>query len=158
MTEKLFVGILNMSLTGSFAIAAVLLLRLFLRRLPRIFSYCLWAVVLFRLLCPISFTAIFSPFNALQPSFASHGRMEYISEDLSGSKPIAEIPGSEGAAIADVSPDRAQDSPDPDETSEKTQFTIGIASKIWLAGITVMLLYSVLSLIVLKQKLKSAAQ
>lgn len=53
----IFERVLNMSLTGSIVIAVVLLVRLLLRRAPKIYSYALWAVVLFRLLCPISLSA-----------------------------------------------------------------------------------------------------
>lgn len=53
----IFERVLNMSLTGSIVIAVVLLARLLLRRAPKIYSYMLWAVVLFRLLCPISLSA-----------------------------------------------------------------------------------------------------
>ena len=65
MGEQVFIKVLNMSLTGSFVILAVLVMRLFLQRVPRIFSYCLWGVVLFRLLCPVSFTAGFSLLGVL---------------------------------------------------------------------------------------------
>ena len=41
----LFSRVLNMSLTGSLVILAVLLVRVFLKRFPKIFSYALWAVV-----------------------------------------------------------------------------------------------------------------
>ncbi len=52
--ERIFWQILQMSVTASVAIAAVMLLRLALRRVPRVFSYMLWAAVLFRLLCPVA--------------------------------------------------------------------------------------------------------
>ena len=52
--------LLNMSLTASAVILCVLLVRLLLRRSPRVFSYALWVVVLFRLLCPVSIPAGFS--------------------------------------------------------------------------------------------------
>ena len=55
--QAIFTRILNMSLTGSIVIAVVLLARLMLKRAPKIYSYALWAVVLFRLLCPLSITA-----------------------------------------------------------------------------------------------------
>ena len=58
--QAAFAKILNMSLTGSIVIAVVLLTRLFLKRAPKIYSYALWAVVLFRLLCPLSITASLS--------------------------------------------------------------------------------------------------
>ena len=46
--------LLKMSATGTAVICVVMLLRLFLRRAPKIFSYALWLIVLFRLLCPVS--------------------------------------------------------------------------------------------------------
>lgn len=50
--RSLFSIVVNMSLTGSVVIVAVMIVRLFLRRAPSIFSYLLWAVVLLRLLRP----------------------------------------------------------------------------------------------------------
>lgn len=57
LAYELFPGILNMSLAASVIIGAVLLARLLLKRAPKGFSYVLWWVVLFRLLCPISISA-----------------------------------------------------------------------------------------------------
>lgn len=51
---RLFVTVLNMSYTASIVILAVFLIRLLLKRAPRVFSYVLWLVVLLRLLCPLS--------------------------------------------------------------------------------------------------------
>jgi len=52
MLAAFFLTILQMSVTAGFVCLAVCLLRLFLRRAPRIFSYGLWAVVFFRFVCP----------------------------------------------------------------------------------------------------------
>ena len=49
---KLFMTVLCMSITASFVILAVLLLRVILKRAPRIYSYLLWLVVMVRLVCP----------------------------------------------------------------------------------------------------------
>ena len=65
---EFFSNILNMSMTGSVVIAAVLLIRLLLKRLPKIYAYVLWSVVLFRLLCPISFSGPVSLLNWLTTS------------------------------------------------------------------------------------------
>ena len=54
---EIFPQILNMSLTASVIICVVLLCRLLLKRAPKIYSYVLWSVVLFRLLCPVSLSA-----------------------------------------------------------------------------------------------------
>ena len=50
----------NMSLTASVVILAVLAARLLLRKAPAVLRYALWGAVLFRLLCPVSFSAAFS--------------------------------------------------------------------------------------------------
>lgn len=62
--EMLFLKILNMSLTASYVIIAVLLIRLLLKRAPKKYSYLLWAIVLFRLVCPVSISSELSLFNA----------------------------------------------------------------------------------------------
>ncbi|NLA87142.1 MAG: penicillin binding protein, partial [Clostridiales bacterium] len=71
MWYELLPKILNMSLTGGVVILAVLLARLLLRRAPKVFPYALWAVVLFRLLCPVSFSSGFSVFNLSQSTAQS---------------------------------------------------------------------------------------
>ena len=64
--SNLFSQVLNMSMTGSVVILLVMLARLILKRAPKIYSYALWSVVLFRLLCPVAFTAPVSVLNALE--------------------------------------------------------------------------------------------
>lgn len=54
LTEA-FLQALNMSFTAGIVILCVCLARLALRRAPAVLRYALWAVVLFRLLCPVSF-------------------------------------------------------------------------------------------------------
>lgn len=52
--DAVFLQVLNMSFTGGVVILAVLIGRLLLRKAPRIFSYTLWSIVLFRLICPVT--------------------------------------------------------------------------------------------------------
>ena len=65
MSDKVFLDIVNMSITGSFAILIIMLARLLLKKAPKVFSYALWFVAFFRLLVPVSFESILSilPFN-----------------------------------------------------------------------------------------------
>jgi len=58
--DRLFLTILNMSLTGAFVIAVICLARLPLRRVPKIISYCLWAVAGFRLAFPFTIERVWS--------------------------------------------------------------------------------------------------
>ena len=59
----MFHQVMQMSITASYVIIAVLLLRLLLRKTPKKYSYMLWAAVLFRLCCPFSFSSVLSIFN-----------------------------------------------------------------------------------------------
>ena len=54
MMEKLFIDVLNLSIGAILPILLVLAARLMLRRAPRVITYALWAVVLIRLLLPVS--------------------------------------------------------------------------------------------------------
>ena len=49
--------VFNMSLTAGVVIVFVLLARLVLKKAPKVYSYALWTVVQFRLLCPLSVTS-----------------------------------------------------------------------------------------------------
>ena len=51
MLDTIYMQILDMSKTAGIVILVVLLARLLLKKAPKVFSYALWAVVLFRLLC-----------------------------------------------------------------------------------------------------------
>ena len=64
--DKLFLTILNMSMTGAFVITVICFSRLFLKKAPKMISYCLWAVAGFRLVFPFSIKGVFSllPFKA----------------------------------------------------------------------------------------------
>lgn len=68
MLDGIFLRVLEMSLTGSIVILAVCLARLLLKRAPKLFSYALWAVVLIRLLCPVSMEAPVSLVPRTEPA------------------------------------------------------------------------------------------
>lgn len=69
----IFMKLCNRSLMATYCIGAVILLRLLLRRQPKIFSYLLWSVVLFRLLCPVTVTGAFSLLRVDPEPFSAAG-------------------------------------------------------------------------------------
>ena len=79
---RIFPGILNMSLTAAVIIIFVLLARVLLKKAPKIYSYALWSVVLFRLLCPLSVSASVSILGILDApvteSRENFNTVEYI--------------------------------------------------------------------------------
>lgn len=64
LLTSVFRQLLSMSLTALPVMAVVLSVRLLLGKAPKRFSYLLWAVVAFRLACPVSFT---SPVGLVEP-------------------------------------------------------------------------------------------
>ena len=152
--EQLFITILNMSLTGSVIIAAMLIVRLCFRKAPRIFSYALWAVVLFRLLCPVSFSAGISFLGILEKNEPAKGRMEYIPENIGYQmepKISLPLPGVSDAVNASLP------AGNPAASANPLQIWIFVLSCIWILGIAVMLAYSMFSLLRLRKKLKAAS-
>ena len=60
MLDKVFLQVINMSYIASVVILFILVARILLKKAPKKYSYILWAVVLFRLIVPISFESILS--------------------------------------------------------------------------------------------------
>lgn len=153
MLERMFIEILNMSLTACIVIAAVLIARLFLKKLPRVFSYALWAVVLFRLLCPVSFTAPFSLLGVLQNESAVQGRMEYIPQDIGyQADPQIALP----LPALNETVNRSLPAGNPAASVNPLQVWLYIGSHLWALGILVILLYSGFCSLRLHRRLQKA--
>ncbi|MBO7402655.1 MAG: peptidase M56, partial [Lachnospiraceae bacterium] len=56
----IFLKILNMTITASWLILAVILVRLLLKKAPKWVICLLWALVAVRLVCPVSFESALS--------------------------------------------------------------------------------------------------
>ncbi len=78
--SEIFTAVLNMSITGSLIICAVMLIRLCLKKLPRKFSYALWLIPAVRLLCPVAVSSAVSLFNLF--GTAANAPVEYLSQPM----------------------------------------------------------------------------
>lgn len=142
----IFERVLNMSLTGSIVIAVVLLARLLLRRAPKIYSYMLWAVVLFRLLCPISLSAGLSVLKPL-PVTTTQGLSTVTYRSV---EPVIPASGEIGQEVA-----RAESA----ETvkAETGAQAMTLAAAVWLTVGGALAGCSLVQYIVLRRKLREAA-
>lgn len=142
--EKIFLCTLNMSLTGAFVIAAIMLARLPLRKAPKRISYALWTVAGFRLVFPFSIQSVFSllPFRAAP-----------IPQDIA----MQAVPRIDsGIAFVDNAVSAALPAATPMASVNPLQIWLAVGSSIWLVGIAVMLVYSFLSIVLLKRGLAGA--
>lgn len=160
MLDKLFMQVLDMSRIASVVILAVILARLFLKKAPKIISYALWAVVLFRLLCPLSIKAPVSIVPEITPasqsysladepiSLAGAGSAAYhaAGDVLNGGLGIQHIPTTETDENGTVRY----------VTSDWWDVYILFGQYVWIAGIAAMLLHSMISYIKLRRKLQIA--
>ena len=145
---EFFSNILNMSMTGSIVIAAVLLIRLLMKRLPKIYAYVLWLVVLFRLLCPVSFSGPVSLLDWLEPE---------VTTTSERTNTVAFVPY-ERDTVATVSQEIAQNLPDEAPVVAETEAPkqvdgYAIAFWVWAAGCCVMVLCAVGQYVRLRKQL-----
>lgn len=144
MLETVFLKLLNMSFTASIVIAFVLAVRIVLQKAPKVFSYLLWSVVLFRLISPFSFESIFS----LLPA-----KVNPISQDIL----YMQTPKTDtGIGVINDSFNAILPAAAPQTSANPLQILIVIFSHIWLLGIAAMLVYSLIVLFRLKKELKNA--
>ena len=142
--------IINMSITGGIIILVVLLIRLVLKRAPKVYSYALWAVVLFRLLCPVSLSSSVSIFSLLDAPITNSGSLEYIPADIVHNENptvnllISDVNESVNNALLQVQ----------DQTRVDTlEFPMSAATYIWLSVVAAFLIYSIIKLYALRRKL-----
>ena len=164
--HRLFPIVCNMSLTASVVILAVLAVRLLLRRAPKVFSYVLWAVVLFRLLCPVSVTSAVSLLGALgapaQERTAVTSVVEYVPADIVRNMapavtplPQEPFPAEPGENIVSTAP-----SVTPPDAAPASPLSgpVAVLTLTWLTGMALLLLYSVVSLLRLRRRLVGAVR
>lgn len=151
--HTIFSVVLHMSLTGSIAILVILLARLMLKRAPKIFSYALWAVVLFRLLCPVSLTSRFSLMGLVPVPASEAGGMEYVS--LHG--PHAEQPANAAdAPVSDPGPaaDGSGELPAAEgAAADPVDVPASIVSVVWICGAAAMVSFHLFQLMRLRRRL-----
>ena len=150
MPHLLFPAVLRMSVAASGAILAVLLARLLLKRAPKIFSYVLWAVVLFRLLCPVALPFGFSPMDLLQPPAAGTEAVEH--DTLHDGEHQAAAPPAGQPPEQDGDPALEQEMP----AGSTAQQAASVAGVLWLCGVGAMLAFQLLQLLRLGRRLTGA--
>jgi len=149
--SNMLLQVLNMSLTGSVVILLVLSARFFLKKQPKIFSYALWSVVLFRLLCPVSLTAPVSVLDVVEPE------IKQSSENISRVTYIPETPEfyTDFVTVREEIPSLQPDA--QEASSEQLIITpMHLAALVWATVAAGMLVYSIFQYLLLKRRLVGA--
>lgn len=144
--ENLFLTIVNMSITATWAVLAFTLLRPLLKKVPKWVNCFLWGIVALRLCLPFSLESVFS----LIPT------AETIPTNITTSaKP--QIDTGVGVVNSVVNPVISESfTPDPSYSANPLQVIVGVASYIWVVGLVLMVIYCAVSYIMLKRKVSAS--
>lgn len=146
--SEFFLQIINMSISASYIVLAVLLLRPLLRRAPKWINGILWGIVAVRLICPFSVESMLS----LIPS------AEVVSPDIM----MDQTPSiNSGIPIVNavVNPMIGSSfAPDPTTSANPLQLWIPMLALIWLVGVLALLVYMTVSYLRLSRRVGDAVR
>ncbi len=156
--------VFDMSLTASWVILAVLVIRFLLRKAPRKYSYALWSVAAFRLCCPASFSSALSLFNLPLPALAI--RQSETATQITQS-PVQVIPTAPVTPIDPTVPILPQlpaaaptapavTAPAVTPTVNTAELWLTAVAVLWCVGMAALLVYAVASYMRLHRQLSTA--
>ncbi len=133
--SEVFIKFLNMSITASWLILAVILVRVLLKKAPKWIRCFLWGLVAVRLLFPFSIESVFSliPSSETIPSNIAFENEPHITSGISALNSAVNPVLSESFA------------PVPEASVNPMQVVLLVAAAVWIAGILCMLIYAFVS-------------
>lgn len=144
--SEVFLKMVNLSITASWLILAVVIARLLLKRGPKWICCALWALVALRLVCPFSFESSLSliPNNETIP----HNIAMSANPAIDSGIPV----------VNDIINPVISNSftPEPLTSANPLQIVIPALSVVWLAGVIGLLLYALVSYIRLKKSVAAS--
>lgn len=156
--ERVFLTVLNMSITSGYVICAVMLVRLLIRRAPKKYAYLLWSVVGFRMICPVSVSSVFSLFRlrlfeltAAQGS--GSGTLSYVPENIG----LMEAPQvTVGIEAVSEAINHNLPAANPQGSVNPMQLLLAGSTFLWIVGMAAMLLYGIIGYVMLRYRMRTA--
>ena len=158
----LFLAILKMSLAASFVILAVCILRLVFSRAPKWITLLLWGVVGLRLVLPVTLGDLF---DVSSPEMNSAGILSVESGEIASDLPLDNLHTTDFGTdekqcrlfLIDNRVNNFLDSKYQESISAQSELQpFSLLSFIWLCGIIVLLLYTIVRYVNLRQKICTA--
>ena len=146
--NELFLKIINMSISASWLVLAVLILRFVLKKAPKWINVLLWGIVAIRLICPFSFESTLSliPSAETIPLNIGMDTTPTINSGISAiNNAVNPIIGQSNTPMAGAS-------------VNLLQITIGIYEYIWIFGMIALALYTAISYWRLHRKVDTAVR
>lgn len=146
MIQDLFLDLLNLSISATWLILAVVLLRFVFKKAPKWVNCLLWGIVGLRLVFPFSVESIFSliPSAETVPPDIVYDAEPQINSGIPAFNSVVNPVITETFA------------PDPVTSVNPLQVVAIIASYLWVIGLAVMIIYALVSFLKLKHKMRTA--
>ncbi len=155
--EQIFIGFVNMSITASYVIVAVMLARVLMGRLPKKYSYWLWTIVGVRLVCPVSVSSVFSIFNLgkFKGNVTTSGQMTYVPDNIGiMAKPEVNV----GVTSANAVINQVLPAPQMETVTSinPMQVWLFVGAWVWIIGIAIILICGIVSYIKARKMVSKA--
>lgn len=154
-------ALLSLSVKGSLVIGLVLILRLALKKAPKVFSYSLWAIVFVSLILPFSIKSSLAFGNFLPRDLAIKNQVETTDNFIKVQEPERENnfiakTNDRKENFQAISPSENSRALDEDISKSKPWAREEIYFYIWLSGVSILVITSAISTFRLKNKLKDS--
>ena len=148
--DGFMIRLLNMSFTAGCACLLVMALRVLMRRLPKIYTYALWGIVMFRFLCPLTLESGISLFPVSPEPVSSGIVYEQIPSVHSGIIWLDNVVNH--LLKTTLSP------AGPMQSANPIQVALFIWEVVWAAGVAGFAAYHLISYLRLKRNLEDAVK
>lgn len=144
--SQLFIEILNMSISATYLILAVALLRVPLKKAPKWISVLLFGIAAIRLICPFSIESVLS----LIPSADTVSPDIMVNPTPEINSGIPFIDNTFNPVISDTF------KPEIGASVNPLQLVMGVASYVWIAGIVVLMAHALISYLKIRRRVRFA--
>ena len=144
--SEVFLKFVNMSISASWIVLAVIFLRLVLQKAPTWTNVLLWGIVAVRLICPFSIESILSMIPSAE-TISPEIMLDWTPEISTGIGSVDKV----------VNPIITESfAPKPYASANPLQILIPVCGNLWILGILIMLIYTAGSYYLLQRKVSTA--
>ena len=158
--ERLFINVLNNSITVSALIIAIIVVRALGKKMPKWITCLLWLIVAVKLVVPIKFESVLSLIPTGEP-ISTTVVMENNPQTIAGVSGVFDIenPAIEQNYTSDVTaPEITDKVPDTGSLARENRLMryLHVGQIMWFAGMIVMLLYAVITYILIRKRVSAS--
>lgn len=146
--SDIFLKLLNLNLTASWLIVAVIIFRLIARKTPKWIICLLWGIVAIRLICPFSIESSFSVIPS--DEIISKSILSELHNKLNITAGVETVDANANAQLGDTYQGRTN------EVYDNRNILLSELGVIWICGAWVLLIVSIIKNLRLRQHLKEA--